>query len=130
MLSDSARRKAERKRSEALIAQIAGTATSTTPARSGGLLLSSSERPPPRKLTDHGGVVLGGPAPASLAQLSSTELAVGDGAEDASSRSSAPSVLSPRALRFKRYDLDDDGVLDRCGTNPQANPTQLLLSAH
>lgn len=53
MLSDSARREAERKRSEALIAQIAGTATSTTPARSGGLLLSSSERPPPRKLTDH-----------------------------------------------------------------------------
>lgn len=106
MLADKSRREAERKRAEALIAQITGGAT----AQSHGA----------RRLTERSSVI-GDRAP--IAQPS--DGAGGTGADahahtgrvyaslSADSASATPSVLSPQRIRFNRYDQDGDGVLDR-----------------
>eukprot|EP01044_Picomonas_judraskeda_P013079 COSAG03_NODE_1943_length_3322_cov_2.875582_1_plen_448_part_00 len=103
MLPDKSRREAERKRAEALLAQITGGAA----AQSHGA----------RRVTERSSVIgdraigaLRDRAP--IAQRS--DGAGGTGADaHADSASATPSVLSPQRIRFNRYDRDGDGVLDR-----------------
>ena len=103
MLPDKSRREAERKRAEALLAQITGGAA----AQSHGA----------RRVTERSSVIgdraigaLRDRAP--IAQRS--DGAGGTGADaHADSASATPSVLSPQRIRFNRYDRNGDESITR-----------------
>ncbi len=105
MLGDKSRREAERKRSEALIAQITGGAAISLQAREA------------RRLTEKSNVVVGSIRPPAaqrdlVSNMGGSSAGTGGDAHARSGPATA-SVLTPQRIRFNRYDQDGDGVLDR-----------------
>jgi hypothetical protein len=118
VVEDKSRREAERKRSEALIAQITGGA-------------AISLRREARRLTEKSSDVVGsnqssaaqrdiaGAGRGTLAAISGDAHAASGPTTasvltpHAASGPTTASVLTPQRIRFNRYDQDGDGVLDR-----------------
>lgn len=103
MLGDKSRREAERKRSEALIAQITGSA----PADGMHSLQTHGARNPSQYSS------VGGGTTSPIAQRPSDNTAESTPAPALDRGPAIQSVMSPERIRFNRYDLDRDGALDR-----------------